>query len=105
MHTRIIPTFLCGAALLAISGCSVFKGLTSSAEESSHPNAAVALTGHNPVSLHNYKTARSYSMEGRLELAREHYLLAYAAAEDDLVLRDMLEKELKAVDMMIKTLR
>ena len=105
MHARTITILLCGTALLGLSGCGLFQSSSSPSAGNSRPGAEVALTGHNPVSLRNYQTARAYSAEGRLELAREHYLLAYAAAEDDTTLRAMLEKELRAVDMMIKTLR
>ncbi len=102
MHARTITILLCCIALLALSGCG--KN-TAPSEGTAYPGAGVALTSHNPVSLQNYRAARTYSAEGRLELAREHYLLAYAAAEDDAVLRCALERELRAIDMMIKTLR
>ena len=101
MHARTITILLFCAALLAVPGCGIFNGTP----DSSRPGADVALTTHNPVSIQNYRAARSYSAEGRYELAREHYLLAYAAAEDDPVLRTVLERELRAVDMMIKTMR
>ena len=104
MHARTITILLCAAALFGLSGCGLFRDSAPS-EGTSRPGAAVVLTEHNPVSLQNYLAARAYSAEGRLELAREHYLLAYAAAEDDAVLRAALERELKAIDMMIKTLR
>ena len=105
MHARTITIILCCATLFALTGCGLFQGSSSPSAGNSRPGADVALTGHNPVSLQNYRAARAYSAEGRLELAREHYLLAYAAAEDDAALRTMLEKELRAVDMMIQTLR
>ena len=105
MHARIIAIFLCGTVLLVFSGCGLLRENPFQKTEESQPGAGVALTGHNPVSLHNYKTARAYSLQGRFELAREHYLLAHAAAEGDLALQNVLEKELVAVDKMIKTLR
>ncbi len=106
MHARIITILLCCAALLVLSGCGLFRSTSPSPSAGNmQPGSGVALTAHNPVSLQNYKTARIHASEGRLELAREHYLLAYAAAEDDALLRAMLEKELKAVAMMIQTLR
>jgi len=104
MHARIITSLLCCTALFILSGCGIFKGADPS-EATTRPDMDVALTSHNPVSLQNYRTARTYSAEGRFELAREHYLLAYAAAEGDAVLRVTLERELRAIDMMIKTLR
>ena len=105
MHSRAISILLGGLALLALSGCGLFGDKSSPAAGNSRPGLGVAVTAHNPVSLENYRTARAYSAEGRLELAREHYLLAYAAAEDDTALRTVLERELRAIDMMIKTLR
>jgi hypothetical protein len=98
MYARIITILLCCAALVNLAGCGLFR-------DAPPPSADVALTAHNPVSLQNYKTARGYASEGRLELAREHYLLAYAAAGGNAALRTALEKELRAVDMMLKTLR
>lgn len=105
MHARIITILLCCTTLLALSGCGLFRDSSPSSAGNMRPGADVALTAHNPVSLQNYSAARTYAAEGRLELAREHYLLAYAAAEDDLPLQTMLEKELKAVTMMLQTLR
>ncbi|MDR3074292.1 MAG: hypothetical protein LBV01_06180 [Deltaproteobacteria bacterium] len=104
MHMRIIVIILSCAALVALSGCGLFQR-SSPAAGDSRPGKDVALTAHNPVSLHNYRVAREYSVAGRYELAREHYLLAYAAAEGDAPLRDTLSKELKAVDSMIRALR
>lgn len=86
--------------LLAASGCS-----GSPKAGNSRPGAEIAMTRHNPLSLYNYTLGREYSASGRYELAREHYLIAYAAAQDDAVLQDMLQKELKAVDLMIHSLR
>ncbi len=93
-----------GAALLALPGCSSMKNALNAAT-GAPPETDIATTEHNPVSIWNYRTAREYSAQGRLELAREHYLLAYAAAEGDVVMRDALQKELHSVDLMIKTLR
>lgn len=84
-----------------IPGCGLFS---SSADKSARPGSGVALIRESPVSLHNYRVAREYAVSGRYELAREHYLLAYASAEDAAV-RDMLARELEAVDLMIRTLR
>lgn len=65
----------------------------------------VAAFSHNPVSLAYYKAGRTYSAQGRFELAKEQYLLAYAAAEGDSALRASLEQELRAADMMLRTIR
>lgn len=103
MLARTLILSLCATALLGLAGCGLFN--SSSGAGNSHPGADVAVTTHNPVSMRNYAVARGYSAEGRLELAREHYLLAYAAAEGDAPLRTMLEQEIRAVDLMIKTMR
>jgi hypothetical protein len=98
-HTvrRALPAVLMAAVLLLPAGCAWWK--------SGGDARAVAAIGHNPVSLSCYKAGRIYSAQGRYELAREQYLLAYAAAEGDSALRADLERELTAVDMMIRTLR
>lgn len=104
MHARTAVILISALAFLTLAGCGLFQSSPSTAG-SSLPDAGVAITPHNPVSLYNYKTARAYSAEGRLELAREHYLLAYAAAEGDGPLRAALEREIRGINMMIKTLR
>ncbi|GHV53079.1 hypothetical protein FACS1894206_03060 [Deltaproteobacteria bacterium] len=97
---RILTRLLAFMVLFALSGyalvgCALFQD---------EPRE-VALVKQNPVSLHNFRIAREYAASGRLELAREHYLLAYAAAEDDALLQDMLRNELKTVDLQIRALR
>lgn len=98
MRTRIMAvSLLLTAALLAIPGCGGKK-------DGNVPDSMTVLE-HNAVSLHNYRIAREFSAAGRYELAREHYLLAYAAAEGDEVLRERLHRELEAAVLMIRTLR
>ena len=92
--TPCICAFLLALAI-PLAGCGT----------STPPVAGLAMIEHNPVALHNYTIAREYSATGRYELAREHFLLAYAAAGDDSPMQDALHRELKAVDLMIKTLR
>jgi len=91
--------------VFALAGCGIFQGSPAPSGSASIPGADIALTEHNAVSLYNYRTAREYSAQGRYELAKEHFLLAYAAAGDDVILRDMLARELESVDLMIRTLR
>lgn len=90
------------ASALFSSGCSWLGGLPGLSKEESARDAAV--TQYSADSLRNYKTARDFAAQGRYELAREHYLLALAAA-DDPYLQDALAQELESVDMMIKSLR
>ncbi len=52
----------------------------------------------------DWNQARYFQAQGRYDLAREHYLLALAAARDNEE-RDVLNQELQTVDLQIKTLR
>lgn len=92
---------------MALAACALLAGCSSRSYGNTldTPSGKVVVMDHNAVSLYNYRIAREYSTAGRYELAREHYLLAYAAAENDGPLRERLHQELKAVDLMIKTLR
>lgn len=85
------------AGALLCSGC----GLTESLNLSGHPQYMVT---DSDEALANWHQARYLQAQGRYELAREHYLLAYAAARGDNV-RTALAQELYAVDLQIKTLR
>lgn len=95
--TALLCTMLLASALL-LSACGRGGGQSSG-------TADAVLINANPVCLQNFGAAREYSSAGRYELAREHYLLAYAAAGDNPTLRDALAKELDAVDLMIRSLR
>ena len=102
MRTKIVTALLFAALsafAMLMAGCGAKDG-----EEYSGKVGAV-MTGRNPICIQNYRIARQYSSAGRFELAREHYLLAYAAAGDDPQLRDTLARELNAVDLMIRSLR
>lgn len=63
-----------------------------------------AVTPYDAASLHNMRLGRDYVMQGRYELAKEHYLLALAASKDPET-RDAINRELRSTDMMIKTQR
>ena len=92
-----VARFLAIASLcFSLGACSWF---------STGDTQAVTAIPHTPVSLSYYQAGRAYSAQGRFELAREQYLLAYAAAEGDSSLRTMLEQELKAADKMLRTVR
>lgn len=102
MRVTTVAVLFCAAILAAsllTAGCGPKSGGASSG------SAEYVITPGNPLCLQQYTLAREYSAAGRYELAREHYLLAYAAAGDDALLRDMLAKELNAVDLMIRSLR
>ena len=99
--TILIPCLL--AFALTLGGC--FSKQETASTGNTVPEADLALTSHNPISLLNYRQARVYAAQGRYELAREHFLLAYAAAEGDGALRGMLQREIKGVDMMLRTIR
>ncbi len=59
---------------------------------------------YSPETLYNIDRARTFTAEGRYELAREHYLLALAGNRNP-DMRDQLAEELHSVDLMIKTMR
>ena len=65
----------------------------------------VATSGPPSQSLINFTQGREFASQGRYELAREQYLLAYAAAEESAVMRDAAAREVQAMDLMIKTQR
>ena len=99
MRRRLL--FCCiAAAAQMLAGCALFTS-----KNNDSPEQTLATTEHNAISLLNYRTAREYSASGRFELAKEHYLLAYAAAGENAALRESLRQELHSVDLMIKTMR
>ena len=85
---------LCFGMLLA-AGC---------AGASDQERAMAAAVPYTEVCLHNYELARYYAVAGRYELAKEHYLLALASAENPR-LRGILASELDGVEKMIYTTR
>lgn len=88
MRTPAILLLLASLALPALAGCG----------------RQVASVPESDEALHNWHQGRTYQAQGRYELAREHYLLALAAARSDDV-RDALTREVDVVDRQIKTLR
>ena len=99
MRRHLLPCCFVAAALL-LAGCAMF-----SSKNNDVPEPTLATTEHNTISLLNYRTAREYAAGGRFELAKEHYLLAYAAAGENAALRESLRQELHSVDLMIRTMR
>lgn len=87
---------LCFGMLFA-AGCSGVSG-------TQNDNTLAAAVPYNEVCLHNYQLARYYAVSGRYELAKEHYLLALASAENP-YMRGVLASELDGVEKMIYTTR
>ncbi len=85
---------------LLLGGCSLYRKVTGTP-----PPQDVATSERPPQSLYNFKMGREYAAQGRYELAREQYLIAYAGAENDAVMRDAAAREVQAMDMIIKTQR
>lgn len=54
--------------------------------------------------VHNWSLARQYQAAGRYELARQHFSLALSTVRTQSGL-DMLQRELAAVDLQIRTMR
>ena len=80
-------------ALLLLVGCSKTNHFWGDRE---------VLTNYDANCLWNIQVARDYTAQGRYELAREHFLLALASS-DDPETRQLISRELKSVDTMIKT--
>ena len=87
-------------AILLLLACLALPALTALAG----CGKQVASVPESDEALHNWHQGRTYQAQGRYELAREHYLLALAAARSDDV-RDALAREVDVVDRQIKTLR
>lgn len=103
MKKHLVKTMLWAllAFSLASTGCSVVSKFAGGGQDDARDAAVAPYTAD---SLHNYKAARDFAAQGRYELAREHYLLALAAATDP-YLQDALAVELESVDLMIRSLR
>lgn len=91
---------LCLAAVaMAVSGCSHVSD-----QISDFSGGGMGVTRYNPSSLQSLKNGRQFISQGRLELAKEQYLMALAASNDP-QLRMVINQELAAVDLMIRTQR
>lgn len=64
----------------------------------------VAVTPEAEEAISNWSQARDYQAQGRYELARQHYLLALAAARTP-ESQQTLQRELDSVDRMIEAMR
>lgn len=95
-------------SLTTLPGCGIFSDFSSSSSFSffggNDSEGDTHVTGYTPDSLTNYRLGREYAAAGRYELAREHYLIALAAANNQ-QMQDALVQEINGVDMMIKSLR
>ncbi len=99
MPHRILNILLAALLCPPLAACSWFNS-----ERGKVQNAEVAVVNQHPDSVWNLKMGRDYAADGRFELAKEHYLLALAAAQDP-DMRRMLNNELQSVDLMIQTMR
>lgn len=91
---KLLATLLLAGVFFLLPACSYVTYVS--------PTRTV-VTDHSPNSLVNLQLGRQYVAEGRYELAKEHYLMALAASDDQN--RESIAQELHSVDMMIKTQR
>ena len=95
-------------ALMLLPGCGLFSSESAESSSSfftaSRDASDINVNEHTPDSLANYQLGRNYAAAGRYELAREHYLIALAAA-NTAAMQEALAQELGSIDMMIKSLR
>lgn len=89
--------------LLAVSGCSTLSGSNSKAPVRPQTKQVVA-SPYSSNSMRNLYIGRQYVAEQRYELAREHFLLALASAENE-NMREQLVSEITAVNRLLETLR
>ena len=83
--------------LLALpAGCGASAGDSAEAARGLRPAAAP----YNENALNNLFIGRTYLAQGRYALAKEHFLIGLASAEDPEV-RAQLRHEVQAADMMI----
>lgn len=69
-----------------------------------HGCTKVAVTPEAEETIFNWTQARDYQAQGRYELARQHYLVALAAARTPET-QQTLQRELDSVDRMIEAMR
>ena len=89
--------------VLALSGCTA---LTASKQKTQVRPVAkrVVASPYSSNSMENLYIGRQYIAEQRYELAKEHFLLALASAENE-NMREQLVSEITAVNRLIETLR
>lgn len=97
---RRLLVFTLAASCLFLQSCGLFRRVTGTP-----PPNDVAVSGQPPQSLLNFRQGREYAAQGRYELAKEQYLLAYAAAGENAAMRNAAAREIRAADMMIRTQR
>lgn len=84
---RVLGIFLLCSGLFFASACT-----------------KVAVIPEAEETVYNWSQARDYQAQGRYELARQHYLLALAAARTA-ESQQTLQRELDSVDRMLEALR
>ncbi len=62
------------------------------------------LSHESPTTMENWRQARLYQSQGRYELAKQHYALALSGARST-DSATLLQRELFAVDMQLRTMR
>ena len=94
---------LCLTAALMLSGCS--SAMLAGKKEPARPvQKKVVASPYSANSMQNLYIGRQYVAEQRYELAREHFLLALASAENE-NMREQLVTEITSVTRLLETLR
>ena len=88
---KVLQAFTVCLFLLSMTGC----GGTSK---------NMVMIAETDETISNWIMARQYQAQGRYELAHQHYGLAMSAVRTQSSL-NMLQRELAAVDLQIKTMR
>ncbi len=89
--------------VLALTGCSAFRA--QEVVENPRPvERRVVASPYSSNSMQNLYIGRQYVAQQRYELAKEHFLLALASAENE-NMREQLVSEITAVNRLLETLR
>ena len=91
-HIRLIALL---AGLPVLSGCG---------DTSYFSNDRVAVVPYDQAAIRGIQQGRAYAAQGRLELAKEQYMMALASSNDGAT-QALATHELEAVDRMIQAQR
>lgn len=99
-------TACCLSTLLLVQTVPALESrdLDSDASQGVWRTSADAVPHDSEATARHWKQARAYQKGMRFELARQEYLLALATCRTDIT-RDRLQRELRIVDMQLRTLR
>jgi hypothetical protein len=106
-HKNSLLSVMVIAAVLTLPGCGAMESISSiftTDSSLSEKPGTIHVVDTTPDSIAHYVLGRDYAAAGRYELAREQYLLALAASNNQ-EMQQTLTMELDSINLMIKSLR